>query len=430
VDTVPLLVPTVSVEETRSPPFDWPQLGTNDFWWPDGLLVRNTAMVSSVRELRVLQSEYVANGTKPGIDLAFSRPIDASAIGDLQFKLLPDFSVPLDGEPKRVDWGSGLIGAVVDARGTRVTVRPSEPLHPGRFYAMLPANGTGLRDAQNSPLWRDVYGSTALMILGGVSAPDTVRARARFALPDPAVPTDRIALTGAASNRGMTDVPPIVAWRWTQLSGPEVSFDRPDAPSTDMQFAGGFPVTPTEVVVDLEVRNAEGEVDHDRIAIPVQPMTVGGTVLYVRTNPGSFIGLGAARRYEAPVPGLVPSADARGFQISLQTSPATSSSFAATFAFRMPIGQVLMPGTYTKRAWEEAGIVIEAGTNGVQISMDGHSCTVPADWRVTVHEYAVDGSGNVLRLDADFDLQGVLNQCDNTWAYGGVRVGSTRPLQP
>lgn len=157
------------------------QLGTNDFWWPDGLLARNTAMVSSVRELRVLRPSTSRTG--PNRVSTWRR-----RIGDRRAAIqAPAKSFrPLDGEPKRVDWGSERVGPVVDARATRVT-------------------------------------------------PSGVLSRC------PVAPTDRIALTGAASNRGMTDVPPIIAWRWSQLSGPEVQFDRPDAPSTDIQFKGGFP---------------------------------------------------------------------------------------------------------------------------------------------------------------------------------------------
>jgi hypothetical protein len=402
---------------------NWNNFTSDDFWWAEGVVPRegNPPAVASERQFRVLHASQRGHPQRPQSQWIFSRPIDSSKVGALRFVRNPaEFPNPGWGY-QDADWAAEQIEAEVVVDGTLLSIAPKGLLQLGRYYPIDPVTGSG---GTAPPRVMDFFDSAGRResLAHVVVVPETLRARIGFA-PPPSLPSSSPALhlNATDSSAPCCEAKPIVSYRWTQVSGPPLNFSMPTAAQTLATPVGPYPEEDSIAVIDLEITNSDGDIDRDRRSVLLPKRVADAPTIFFRSNPGSFVGGGEARR-----------------QILNQT--ATGSLIGTPFYFVAEIAaKDPLPGSFSSPPSVQVSFAVDqraaisapasysasatAGA-GVSISVNSSICSDSDDWKVDVLEYTyVDNS--ILTLAADFELNTTCGRI-----YGSVRVNSPQPIRP
>jgi len=413
---------------------NWSDLVSEDFWWADGIVPRRPfeTPIAREREFRVLLYGQSGPLQQPVQEWVFSRPIDASKVGALRFVRRPaDYPIP-GWFYRDTDWASEQLDARLTVDGARLTIAPVGQLQLGRIYPMEAIDGTGWAPFAGVPSWYDRSGRNTQITLSA-NPMETLRAIVDFDIPPDSQPLEpTLYLSARLSNLGGGGTQPIASYRWSQISGPELNFSDPAAIQTTATVVGPYPDEDTLAVIDLEITNAAGEVDHDRRTVLLPKRVANEPTIFFRSRVGSFIGGGTARRqvFDPAVPWTGFSGNAMFFSASIQTDmPAPAFDPSVSLSFERHDGlTITAPATYNAGNTPPS----MGGTTPFSITVDGGVCsTMPADWKVKVLEYVHDGNNNIVTLAADFELGGVgIVQETCARVYGSVRINSAIPIRP
>lgn len=224
-----------------------------------------------------------------------------------------------------------------------------------------------------------------------------------------------VTLDGRRSQAGGN---PIDRWRWTQVSGPPVTFDRTTRPVARFTTPA-IPSGSVEFEFELQVTDTAGQVDTDRVRVTALSPGAPRNLLYIDGRREYWIARGREETYDEE-DGLL--------QIDIQDENRVVITFNGTLdtsyglQFTAPEGQPLVAGNYE-------GADRTSGDSPLRSQIvahsSGHGCN-SSTGRFVVRELVRDSiSGNVERLAVDFE-----HYCDFATLplLGAVRYQSSVPL--
>lgn len=377
------------------------------YGWAPGAYVTRTFATTDF--FATTAFDWRTSGTS-SVRLQFSRPL-ASTTPMLFFRFA-DQGPATAGDAPRMD-----IAGTGEVHGALVVVRPAEPLRHGRSYA--------LQVSQDGTNWfgsvtvQDALGnSSSSYAWSGMSltTPDTLRALAAVPSGMLAGAADQLVLDGRASR---STARPIVAYRWTQVSGTALRFGDAAAAQTVVSWGDRPPTGAERAVVRLTVTDSAGDTDAIDLTVLSAELGAARRVLYFRSADGDYVGAGAtnvlldsqAQFWESHVPGY--------FSLSANTPDYRESwSLYLGSADGLP----LHAGAYENaQRWSSLG-----SHNGLAFSGGGRGCSLSFG-RFDVIEIETDGSGAITRLAVDFE-----QRCDSATApalLGSYRVNSSVPIR-
>lgn len=405
---------------------NWEDLVSSDFFWADGIVPRaGFPAVASERGLRILLSNGTADAQVPAQEWVFSRPIDATKVGVLQYSMHPA-NTSFDLGYIDTDWVPLLATPNVSVAGARVIARAPGIAQLGRVTNLEPVPGPGWATlAFGEPAWTDIYGGTTPVQVGGTPLPETLRAIIDYATPDSSAPTPYLQLTARESDLGTEGTQPIVSYRWTQLSGPPLRFSQPNGADTRVDVIGPWPTQDEIAMVDLEITNAAGQIDHDRMPVLLPKLDPTPWVFYVRSAPGSRRGDQAGTRRHEWDPTM--RGTLFGGPLFFAVTFEEPSTFLGSQTFDVRLS-MLLDRPIVRGIYNEVNSVHANGDQALSQSI-AQSCTQAAVWTIEVFEYAHDGQGQIQTLAADYELGAPTGQCKG-YTYGSIRINSTRPIRP
>lgn len=300
--------------------------------------------------------------------------------------------------------------------GASLRVRPLEPLRPSHRYQLELSNDGDWSSVRQ--VWLPRVGQSPLGVPTSIAFATADTLRPVIGTPDGAlvVRDAAVHLTAADSRTG-----PGTRYRWSQVGGPALAFDHPDAADTVVRLVDRSGAVGT-ASVRLTVTDALG----DSESIERDVRTVGdarGTwLLRFSSPPGEFVGRGVTDYL----------GDALGsFTVLPPTSPGVIGVMFQSLAFPDPpavwwdlglstgsLATPLAPGRYT----------MTFGSEGpkVDFSGNGRTCgTGAASGSFEIFEIERDAAGTLTRLAADFT-----QTCSGSSLAltGAVRFNSTWPL--
>jgi hypothetical protein len=410
---------------------NWFDVVSDDFWWADGIVPRRPleTPIATERQFRVLLIGQSGPAQQPVQEWVFSRPIDTGRVGALRFTRTPAAVAGVGIPYTDTDWADEQLSAQITVDGSRLTISPTGLLQLGRDYPMEAVAGTGWIMSGTVPLWYDRSGRSTTISLAA-NPPNALRAIVDFDPPDTSSPPGTLHLSARLSDLGFGGTNPIVSYRWRQVSGPELRFAAPTDMQTTAAFVGSYPADDTSVVIDLEVTNTAGEVDHDRRTVFIPKRRVDTPTFFFRSGTGSFVGAGKARRQAVDLSASWQgSGNATSYVIRFDTDlPSPMFDPSVLFSFERYAGlSIVAPATYNTSNTPASPI----GSSPLSVSIDTTSCsTPPEEWKVDVLEYAHDASNNIVTLAADFEFGGLGAPQGCGRMYGSVRINSAIPIRP
>lgn len=301
-------------------------------------------------------------------------------------------------------WGDGTVAAEVQTEGGVVTIRPRAQLTPGSEYRLWTSlNSASVRqgDAVVLPNLGDARwtAARAVTVVAVLDAPMAVFGHA-------ALPLD-------ASGSRALDAAGVVRYRWSQLSGPALSFANPDAARTSVTSDAG---TTAVATVRLEAFDAQGVVDRVDVSVPV--VGVPAEAALVKTQAGGATPM----VFVSPA---VPGQPSGG--IDLRYLPAINALQVSTL--RTPLNTLLTPSiTLSTAASWRAGAVIPFNTQSADYPRAYFQADDDCDPRsgtIRILEVQQAANGDFLRLAVDVDLQCLVTGRQHQAA---LRWRSTVPL--
>lgn len=322
-----------------------------------------------------LVTQNVPSTFKPlgtALEWSFSRPLAATQ------SLRPRF----------VRYGGYRPDDIVDGKvtieGALLTISPVSQLTPGDVYTVYLEGVEGVVAAADGGGSVTLRGSDAPVAV-------TIRADAKIVGSDLLLGPDSDLLLDASGS--MAPGSRIASTRWRQLSGPPVTFDSPESPTTRVRPAG---TANGSAVVEVEVVNTEGEVDRRQQTLRVVNSLANVQVWRVQ------VGGEAAKTFT--------SADA-GFSNSV-TRVHAGVLDVMLFPYRV-LADVVRVGDFSYPA---DGNVVWASAEGV--------CTGVATGKMHMRELELDSTGVLVRLAFDLD-----QRCtDGQAVRAALRFNSSLPL--
>jgi hypothetical protein len=323
------------------------------------------------------------------------------------------------------DGGEGEIPIAVEAQGAPFIVRPLAPLRYSRRYELR--LDTGESEAQGAVV-RDVTGDRLVLFGSQVfeaSTPDILNPRILFTTA-PAL----LFVGGEAGlvrwGTGETDLPGTTL-RWSQLSGPPLSFsDRDGSPTTVRLVEAVRGVASATVTLTLSLPDGTRETGTQVLRIVGEPDGPWTSRVRLR-SPGAFGGPPARDLWGGPAVGTL---EARVTDSGLQLRYVDLAGPAGPFtgwSLRLADsqGRPPLPGR-TTGAWAAGSAGAPAGAPTLDFSTEADAF-IPWDSEWDLHEIETDAEGRVTRLALDFTVRGV---GDYVAIPGWVRLNSTRPPPP
>jgi hypothetical protein len=322
---------------------------------------------------------FLPNGS---LEWIYSRPLDPNAITGATF-----MQTSIKGN------GNGMfvhVPAVVSVEGGLLTVKPSTQLQPGvayelRFSGRL-ANTSG--EMFSFPSFAGTVLPTVAASLVANAAPVLLGTGASLTL-------DASASTANGA--------PVASTRWVQISGPALSFSDPNAARVTLSPAGANNGT---AVVELQVANAAGDIDRQQFSVTVAGDVTQAHVVAYRIGTGPMTVASdfdpAARRVMA----------FQGNTVLQISSPVSGQNFLA--------------GLSNGQTWQ-SGLRLTYGsgsTSGVYGPVWIGCPSVANTGSISILDYALDPSGNVLRLAMDLD-----DTCGTTVTQVSIRYHSAVPVR-
>lgn len=210
----------------------------------------------------------------------------------------------------------------------------------------------------------------------------------------------------------------IIAYTWTQLSGPSVSLADPNAVST-VFMAPDVPVGGEDVMLQLEVDNSLGLSSTATVTIHVANPADPQTVLIAQSDSGDYIGQGLTYSV-TPQQDLFTVSTATGNAVRVSVNGGSQSSWGLVFA--PPSGQTLQVGTSYDMLKNYTGAV--SAEPEMDIATSGRGCGTITG-RFVILDLQTDGNGNITAFAADF-----VQHCEEAApaVRGEIRFNSSVPL--
>lgn len=391
----------------------WDDLTTGIMWWAESLgaqpafIAHNTRSFSSTN-FSVIKSSYQAgliDQSQP-MSIQFSREL---AQGGAPRHQLRRSSGPVDGQ---YFWGSAIVPVTVQVKGAYVTLKPAEPLQHGLKYVLEPIGSTS-----EALVFKDTLGNT--IITGAIELTVHDDLHAVIALsPNVAMIAPSQSLTvSAASSRSAGN---IVSYRWSQIDGDSLMFSDPAQANTTVTLSGPVSGGGT-ATVQLQITDANGEVEYDRETISILPDLTQTTLLYLRSQPGEYVSQGKTGLYTSVTGVFAENTQyVTGAQASYVYSVPGSPGQWWSIFFGGNNG-LLHVGSYDNAVRGP----LRGSANGLEINGNGNGCNEIAG-RFDVLDVARDSAGKVTRLAVDFE-----QRCDGGPAlFGSFRLNSSLPVRP
>ena len=314
--------------------------------------------------------------------------------------------------------GTGLpaeVGVDQQWQGASLWVRPLQPLRPSHRYRLELSNDGNWSPTRQVSLPRVVMQPMFVNPSIPFATGDTLR-------PVISAPTGALIVRDGSAQLTATGsrMGPGTRFLWSQVSGPALTFDRPDGAETLVRLvdrSGGVGAA----FVRLTITNAAGDSESIEREVRTVGEVPGQWLLYFGSPTGEYVGgglteylgeqLGAFAFQPYPVGAL----QITYWPHSFPNPPSAVWSLGLSNGTQTT---VLNVGRYT----------MVPGAQGPQISLsgDGRGCSIGnASGEFEIFELERDASGNVTRLAADFT-----QSCggSNLPLKGSIRFKSGRPL--
>ena len=367
--------------------------GTGLLWWGAGVTAQGTGSRGYTTEtvfdngFKALAGPAAALSQNPGVlTWQYSRPLDPSTLPSTA--VLSQYLVSTG-----YFWGPHSVPVDVRVDGALLSWTPHGPLQPRARYLLatfLPIRLQGASGSLSAPAF-------------DATVPDTIGALASVATPGALLGHGvQLALDG---NRSTASGTAVASARWTQVSGPSLAINGAGTLAPTVAISPGEN-TSGSAVLELEVRNAAGEFDRDRV-----------TVLVLNDLAPS-----RAIRYRAFGTGLA----------SWAVDDADATPYARFFAHSNAVDVIvgierLRVLVNKPSAWSAGQVQALGPGSGASVVLPfqavGVNCTVQSG-SMTVADYAVGADSNLTRLALD-----IVAACgDGTPVNVSVRVNSALPV--
>ena len=200
----------------------------------------------------------------------------------------------------------------------------------------------------------------------------------------------------------------VSSYQWRQISGPTVVFDNDKVASPVVRAANG--VVNGIAVVEVEVVNAAGEIDYDRVDLSVVAQPTTALVATYRTGgsgPFSVV---------SDIHLTMPSASFTARYVPANNTIDVFMDGRRVIMSR-DVGQPFVPGTTYNFSPGVAG----TPTAGIILFGTPATCMLETD-TVVLHQFQLNGSNQLTRLALDFT-----RNCDGSITTGSIRYRSNRP---
>jgi hypothetical protein len=362
-----------------------------------------------------------ATGDRVGVSdplvVRFSRPLTTSVSTSYRLVDTGDYV-----EYSYNGSGGVVVPVDVETRGAQAVITPRQPLAYGHQYQLqVSTNGSFdgattvfLTDALNNPL--SVYSGQ----LGTLSTSDALWLKVSGGGTASLLTSGQVVTLTASTPRAQA-APSV---HWTQVGGPPLTFDNPDAASTGVRLVGSVPGGSATATVRVTVTDALGATSSATTTIRLlDAATLAGRawVLFFRSDTGDYIGGGQSRLFSSLDGTATPNVASGQVAMSFSGSDTTNgpTTYGWTLNLAAPNGAPLAVGTYT----DAIRTPFRGSLAGLELTGDGRGCNSIVG-KFQVLEVAYDSSGQLLRLAADIE-----QHCEGLQPalWGSVRYNSTLP---
>lgn len=331
-----------------------------------------------------------------------------------------------DTSPSSLDRVPQIIDADVQVRGAALLIVPRQPLAWGVIYQLLLADSS---DFMVAPVLRDTTGQAQALLNVQVSSfntddrlwPVVTGAGVRSLL----LPGRSISISATAPFA--TALP--LRWRWSQIDGPPVVIDTPDAASTTVRLPAGTAAGSARALLQLTLTDAVGRSSSSPVAIQVGNPVGLDTLLYV-TYSETPLTPGAVHLYTqqmGPLSAAGPISGQPRVSITFQETRPEGERWWLDLA--APGGAAPAVGNYIG-AWDMFTLLNgDAATTPMLTVGGGFNCSSQTG-RFQVLDIAFDANGQLQRLAADFEQPCDLRTNDPRTVRGAVRIKSTLGFMP
>lgn len=318
--------------------------------------------------------------------------------------------------------GPGDIGADMVQDGALLSFQPREQLRHGHGYV--------LQAALDGQTW---LGSDDWVLRSPSGARVTLRSFAlidfvtRDSLKAAIVPSASTLFDASASVRlsgegSASTRLPIVAWKWTQLSGTPLRFSAPESPVTDVAWDSA-PASIEYPEIRLTVTDARGEIEYASVTLSSANPSSMHNVLSFSSAPDDPIGHGASVVSSGDAASFfAPMTEGRDYTLMMYFPPAGSAQQSWTLTLYTADRSPLRIGHYG-----DAGAAYFPGANNaMSFAYLNEMCTVSYG-SFDVLDISHDASGQITSIAIDFEQR--CERPDALPLLGSYRFNSPLPVR-
>ncbi|MDL5032024.1 hypothetical protein QRD43_08880 [Pelomonas sp. APW6] len=310
--------------------------------------------------------------------------------------------------------------ADVEVVGAMLLIQPRQSLKYGHFYQLL-LSGNGLFNEPEGVVVRALNNGVTFRLNVQYATVNTddmlwtgIRGAGYRSMVMPGVP-----VTVTAGLPNATSLP--LAYEWSQVGGTALELSSTTSAAVELRLPANSMPGISSSELQLKVTDARGRTSITPVQVQTAKLTGLTSVLYLKSDPGDFVGAGLTRAFSTQTGQFSVSTVSSPLDVRYEGQQGSAPGWILTAADAS--GRTPDVGQYTGTEPFDSSTVAPR----LLFAGDGRACSANGNFTVLERVLAADGS--VQRLAIDFDQRCIHSNTSGT-LRGALRINSSVPIQP